>query len=102
MNRVIDVLRRFDRKTILLTSVALLLFLNLFRLAAGYYRDQVAEVEIQQALLAQYQATVEKLPDLKNGLGVLSAVVLFLKIIFSPGTQWMKFLRQCRFSFRRW
>lgn len=79
MNRVIDILRRFDKKTILFASVALLLFLNLFRLAAGYYSDQVTEVEAQQALLAQYQATVEKLPDLKKRVGRLERRAAFLE-----------------------
>jgi Tfp pilus assembly protein PilO len=60
-------------------SVALLLFLNLFRLAVGYYKDQVAEEETQQALLAQHQATVEKLPDLKKRVGRLERRGAFLE-----------------------
>ena len=79
MNRIIDVLRRFDRKTILLVSVALLLFLNLFRLAAGYYGNQVEELGSQQALLEQYQATVEKLPDLKKRVGSLERRAAYLE-----------------------
>ncbi|MBC8317093.1 MAG: type 4a pilus biogenesis protein PilO [Desulfobulbaceae bacterium] len=86
MNRVIDVLRRFDRKTILLVSVALLLFLNLFRLAAGYYNDQKAEVETQQALLAQYQATAAKLPELKKQVGRLERRAGLLEDYLFTGT----------------
>jgi len=85
MNRLIDVFRRFDRKTILLTSVALLLFLNLFRLAVGYYKNQVVEVETQQALLAQYQETVEKLPDLKKRVGRLERRGAFLEAYLFTG-----------------
>ena len=79
MNRVVEYLQRFDRKVILLVSVALLLLLNLVRIAGGYYKEQVTEVETQQALLSQYQATVKKLPDLKKRVGSLERRAAFLE-----------------------
>jgi len=79
MNRIIDVFRRFDRRTILFIAVAVLLGLNLVRLAAGYYKDQCLEVESQEALLAQYQATVTKLPELKKSVSRLERRASFLE-----------------------
>jgi Tfp pilus assembly protein PilO len=79
MNRFVDLLNRFDKRTILFTAVAVLLLLNLVRLAAGYYKDQCREVESQEALLAQYQATAAKLPELKTNVNRLERRASFLE-----------------------
>ena len=50
MTRIIDFIKRFDRKTLLLVGVAFLLLLNVVRLAAGYYNNQRLDVENQQSL----------------------------------------------------
>lgn len=85
MNRIIDVFKRFDRKTILFVAVAFLLILNLVRLAAGYYREQCVEAETQEALLVQYQETVAKLPQLKKDVNRLERRASYLESYLFTG-----------------
>lgn len=66
MNQIIMLIKGIDRKILLFVIAGLLLAVNLFRLAANTYSNQVEEVEARKNLLAQYQSTVNKLPNLKK------------------------------------
>ncbi len=69
MNRIIIFIKGLDRKVLLLSLGALLLALNLGRLAWGTYSNQIDEAEARMALLAQYESAVEELPNLKKRVG---------------------------------
>lgn len=69
MNRLIMFIKGLDRKTLLLSIGALLLLVNLFRLAWGAYTGLTQDVEANRELLTQYQTTVSELPNLKKRVG---------------------------------
>ena len=57
---------RIDKKRLLMVVLALLLILNIGRLAMGYYKNQKEEVESRIGLLNQYRKAVAMQPQLKK------------------------------------
>ncbi len=66
MNRLFLLIKGVDRKTLLLALGAILLLLNLFRLAVGAYNNLEQDTEANQVLYSQYQDTVSDLNNLKK------------------------------------
>ncbi len=66
MNQVILYLKGLDRKVLILTLGGILLLLNIARLSAGFYTDQISEMNDKLNLLSQYQETVYQLPALEK------------------------------------
>ncbi len=71
MNILSRIIGRYSRKTILITLAALLLGLNFFRVAGGYYDEQLENLKSKNAQLEKHRITTRKLPELRQQVAVL-------------------------------
>lgn len=66
MIRLSDLVNRYGTKPLLIGLAAVLVALNLVRLAIGYYDERQESLQTQRALLVRYQKAVQELPELQN------------------------------------
>ncbi len=71
MIRLPAMLRQLQSRTVLIIIAALLLVLNLGRLAINYYDERREELDNKIALLEQYHAAAQQLGTLKNSVAGL-------------------------------
>lgn len=66
IDRLKQILGRFQGRTLLIGIAVILLIVNVSRMAIGYYNEQQQQVAEKIALLDQYRASTQKLNQLKN------------------------------------
>ena len=81
-----QLLSRFQNKTLLIAFAAILLVLNIGRLAIGYYNDRQEEVMNKIALLEQYRDSTQILNQLKSRVTTLERQKQMLDRYFFTGS----------------
>lgn len=85
IDRLKQILGRFQSKTLLIGIAIILLVVNVARMAIGYYNEQQQQVAEKIALLDQYRVSTQKLNQLKNRVAGLKRQEQILDRYFFTG-----------------
>jgi hypothetical protein len=85
MNWLLEQINRIDRRHLLLGVAALLLLLNIGRWGADYLDSRQQELADRIELLAQYQKSVHKLPQVRQRVSRLKKRAQYLESFLFSG-----------------
>ena len=85
MNQLLEYINRFDRRHLLLGMAVLLLLLNIGRWGINYLDSRQQELSNRIELLAQYQESVNKLPQVQQRVRGLKKRAQYLESFLFTG-----------------